>query len=85
MNVKGCLVPELFSLSSILKRNTTFQKMNVFSTLTSKCGEALELLGLKESAVFHYGTTHTMTRNRSFYEIQLWESSMWISMQQVNY
>ena len=85
LNIKGCLVPELFSLSGILKRKTTFQKLNVFSTLIWKCGETLDLLGLKEIAVFHYWTTHTVIRNRSFYEIQLWGSSMWISTQQVNY
>jgi hypothetical protein len=85
LNIKGYLVPELFSLSSILKRKTTFQKPNVFSSLIWKCGEALDLLGLKKSAVFHYWTTHTMKRNSAFCEIQPWGSSMWISMQQVNY
>jgi hypothetical protein len=48
------LVPELFSVTSVLKRNTTFQKLDVFSKLIGKCKEALDLLGLKESAVIRY-------------------------------
>jgi len=49
LNIKGYLVPELFSSSNILKRNTTFQNLNVFHSYL-KMWEALDLLGLKESA-----------------------------------
>jgi hypothetical protein len=57
----------------------------VFSKLIGKCKEALDLLGLKESAVIRYWTTRIVTRNRSFYEIQIWGSSMMISTWQDKY